>query len=69
MFLPLLFLTGCSSLPDVARVLKGDNATVVVKVNTVYGTGSFIRTNPDTNHSVTISPDGTVAVNQFRHPD
>jgi hypothetical protein len=56
-------LTGCSSTGKLAKELKGDNATVVSRLNTIYGTHNFIRANPTTNQSVTISPDGTVTIN------
>lgn len=44
------------------KELSKDNATVVGNINTVYGTGKIIRTNPRDGQSVTISPDGTVNI-------
>jgi len=64
-YLPLiLLLCGCSStnISRLASELAKDDATVIVNVGTVYGTMKVIRTNPRTNQTVTISPDGTVAI-------
>jgi len=57
-------LTGCSTtnLADVMQQAAKDDATVVVNVSTIYGTGRFIRTNPRTNQTATVSPDGTVTI-------
>jgi hypothetical protein len=62
LLLPLL--AGCSSTNITALVgaLKDDPATVSVNVSSVYGTLRFIRTNPRTNETVTVSPDGTVTI-------
>lgn len=65
--LPLLLLpllAGCSTtnITKLVGQLKGDPATVFVSVQSVYGTVRFIRSNPRTNESVTISPDGTVTI-------
>lgn len=53
---------GCVNASKLARELGKDNATVVVDVGTVYGTAKIIRTNPTTNHSVTITPNGNVTI-------
>jgi hypothetical protein len=58
-----MFSSGCKGMSGVARELKGDNSTVVHRVNTIYGTSHFIRANPNTNQSVAIAPDGTVTIN------
>jgi hypothetical protein len=60
----LLGLSGCSTtnISKLAQSLAKDDATVVVKVGSVYGTGFFVRTNPRTNQTVVVSPDGTVSI-------
>lgn len=57
-------LTGCvrSNLSELVGKMGNDNATVAAKINTIYGTGYVIRSNPTTNQDVTISPDGTVTI-------
>lgn len=52
---------GCISKGLVSDLSK-DNATVSANVNTIYGTVKIIRSNPQTNQSVTIAPDGTVTI-------
>lgn len=56
--------TGCvtKKAEKVAEALSKDNATVVVKIGSVYGTANVIRANPGTNQDVTISPDGSVNI-------
>lgn len=55
---------GCSStgMAKLAKELKGDQATISSSIQSVYGTVKFVRTNPGTNSTVTIAPDGTVTV-------
>ena len=67
LLLTIIIGLGCSSgcttaLPKLAKELKHDNATVVHRVRTIYGTSDFIRSNPNTNQSVVINPDGTVTI-------
>lgn len=62
--LPLL-LCGCatSNMNKLVKALANDHSTVHVRVNTIYGTLDFTRTNPSTNslpHS--IDPDGRVQI-------
>ncbi len=60
----LLLAAGCTST-DITELMKAtseSDATVVVNVSSVYGTAKFIRTNPRTNQTATISPDGTVTI-------
>jgi len=63
----LLLSTGCaSSAQRMATLITAagkDNATISASVTTIYGTVKFVRTNPMTNSTVTVSPDGTVTVN------
>lgn len=56
--------TGCAGngIAGVAKALAVDNATVVADVMTPYGHGRLVRTNPGTNHSATITPDGSVTI-------
>ena len=58
----LVFLTGCLNMGKLARELGKDPATVNVSVTTIYGNLKFTRTNPGTNSTVTVAPDGTVNV-------
>lgn len=58
----VLPLTGCVQMGALTKELGKDNATVVGNINTIYGTGKVIRTNPRDGQSVTISPDGTVTI-------
>jgi len=62
--LTLVSASGCSStnISKLAAQLKNDPATVNMSVQSVYGTIKFTRTNPGTNSTVTVSPDGTVTV-------
>lgn len=65
LFVPLVLSTsGCSTagMARLARELGRDQATVNVSVQSVYGTLKFVRTNPGTNSTVTVSPDGTVTI-------
>ncbi len=66
--IPLLLvipLVGCSTraLNALAKNLKGDQAIVVGKVSSIYGTVSLVRIG-GTTYSVTVAPDGTVSVNK-----
>jgi hypothetical protein len=63
-FLLLPLLCGCSStnITKLVGALKNDPATVCVNVSSVYGTVRFTRTNPRTNETVTVSPDGTIVI-------
>lgn len=63
--LSLPLLSGCAGLSDLATQLKGDEAIVVTSINTVYGTAKLTRVGGGTN-SVTVSPDGTVTINEKR---
>jgi len=56
--------SGCSStnITKLVGALKNDPATVCVNVSSVYGTVRFTRTNPRTNETVTVSPDGTIVI-------
>lgn len=60
----ICFSTGCSStnISKLTEALGKDNATVVSKVSSIYGTGYVIRSNPGTNQDVTITSDGTVTI-------
>ncbi len=64
LFLVVVLLTGCSTT-DITELMKataGSDATVKVSVSSIYGTINFLRTNPRTNQTVTISPDNTVTI-------
>lgn len=54
--LTLLPASGCMSVPNLARELAKDPATVSITVNTIYGTLRFVRTVALTNQSVTVDP-------------
>lgn len=60
----LLGLSGCSTtnISKLVQAAAKDDATVVVKIGSVYGTVNFVRTNPKTNQTVVVSPDGTVSI-------
>ena len=65
MALTLLGTTGCMTgqMNKVVTALGKDPATVSIRVTSIYGTITFVRTNPQTNslpHNV--SPDGAVTV-------
>ncbi len=62
-----LSLCGCSAtnISRLSRELAKDPAIVSVQVRSVYGTVNFVRVGTTTN-GVTVSPDGTVTVNQTR---
>ena len=60
-----MLLNGCMSnkLDKVVKELAKDNATVNIRVTTVYGTLFFTRTNPNTNSAPhTVAPDGSVTI-------
>lgn len=65
LFIPLLVLCGCSTtnLEKVLIAAGKDQAIVVGKIASVYGTASIVRIGGTTN-TVTVSPDGTVTVNK-----
>jgi hypothetical protein len=60
----LMALCGCSTtnITKLAQAMAKDNATIFFSVSSVYGTVKFIRTNPGSTNSCTVSPDGTVTV-------
>lgn len=58
----LLALSGCMSMSKLARELSKDPATVNLSLTTIYGNLRLVRTNPGTNSTVSVSPDGTVSV-------
>lgn len=63
--LACLPLCGCLStnFTEYAKAMAGDPATIVVSINTVYGTAKFTRVGGgDTNTVKTVSPDGTVTI-------
>ncbi len=64
LLLLLIGLSGCSTtnMSKLVQAAAKDDATVVVKVGSVYGTLNFVRTNPKTNQTVVVSPDGTVSI-------
>jgi hypothetical protein len=69
LLIPLLALscTGCLStnVTQFAAAMGTNNATIAIKINTVYGTASFIRVGgTETNVSKTVSPDGTITIKQ-----
>ena len=66
--IPVGLLCGCVNMGKLTKALSNDNATVVGNINTIYGTGKIIRTNPKDGQSVTISPDGTVNINSTPAP-
>ncbi len=59
-----LVVAGCSStnIAELMKATAGSDATVRANVSTIYGTANFVRTNPRTNQTATISPDGTVTI-------
>jgi hypothetical protein len=56
--------SGCikSNFAEYASAMGTNNATIVGKISSIYGTGYFIRANPSLGQSVTITPDGTVNI-------
>lgn len=58
--------TGCMSAKSIARELGKDNATVTLDVTTIYGNIRAVRTNPTTNHSVTIQPNGNISIERVK---
>ncbi len=59
----ILLLAGCStSLDKIVQQLGKDKATAIGKVTTLQGNGYFIRSNPETNQDVSITPDGAVTI-------
>lgn len=62
--LTLCWLCGCSTvgMAKLIRELKDDPATVSVSITHPYGNVRFVRTNPMTNQTVTVTPDGNVTV-------
>jgi hypothetical protein len=65
--LACLPLCGCLStnFTEYAKAMAGDPATIVVSINTVYGTAKFTRVGETTNSAnvmKTVSPDGTVTI-------
>jgi len=63
LLLALSLTTGCMSTSALIRELAKDQATVSVRVTTVYGTVYYTRTNPGTNTLVhSIEPDGSVRI-------
>ncbi len=64
LLLVLIGLSGCSTtnISKLVEAASKDSATVVLKVGSVYGTVSYTRTNPKTNQTAVISPDGTVSI-------
>lgn len=55
--------SGCLStnFTEFAKAMENNDSTLAIKINTVYGTASFIRVGGGTNSTVTASPDGTVS--------
>lgn len=56
--------TGCTSTGKVIKALQNDKATVSLNVVHPYGQIKLVRTNPGTNQTVIVSPDGTVTINE-----
>lgn len=59
-----MLTAGCSStnIAELMHETAQSDATVIVNISSIYGTAKFIRANPRTNQTMTISPDGTVTV-------
>jgi hypothetical protein len=55
-------LCGCTGMSRALDKLKKDNATVVLKVDSLYGKVNIIRLMPGTNTEITVSPDGVITV-------
>lgn len=58
-------LTGCTSMSKLAKELAKDPATVSIDVRSVYGTMTFRRSNASSNHSATVSADGSIVVDNI----
>lgn len=59
----LALCPGCLStnFTEFAKAMQNDDASLSIKINTVYGTASFVRIGGGTNSTITASPDGTIS--------
>lgn len=64
-----LLTSGCGGLPKFARELAKDPATVSVDVRSLYGSITFRRSNVSSNHSATVTSDGSITVENIARPD
>lgn len=69
LLLPILCIASCgcisTNISELTKALAGDPATVVVSVQTIYGTLKVTRVGEATNSPSsmkTVSPDGTVTI-------
>ncbi len=62
LFIAAIACAGCVNVGKLTKDLSRDNATVSASVSTVYGTMKIVRSNPTTNQTVTVSPDGTITI-------
>lgn len=58
LLITLALASGCITAGRLAKELSKDNATVSVRVTTIYGTVQVFRSNPLAEHSVTFDTDG-----------
>src|SRR5688572_23152096 len=62
-----LALSGCMGTSGLVRQLARDPATAYISVMHPYGQIKVIRTNPGTNVTVTVSPDGQINLDSKWH--
>ena len=60
--------SGCASAGKLARELGKDDATVSVKVGSIYGNAHVVRSNPKSGQAVIVTPDGTVTITPVFNP-
>ena len=60
--------TGPGRLAKIVTALKDDPATVTASISSVYGVLKFTRTNPRTNQTITVHPDGTITIGAVPPP-
>ena len=65
----LLALTGCATLPDLAKALAKDNASVCVSIkNMLYGTLTACRTNASGIAVIGAKGDGSITIQHSGGP-
>lgn len=61
----LAMFNGCTGMSKLAKELAKDPATVSIDVQTLYGSMTFRRSNASSNHSSTVSGDGSITVDNI----
>ena len=59
--------SGCVNTSKLVRELAKDNSSLVLQVNTIYGSVRLVRSNPKDN-GLQITPEGSVSVPQPTPP-